>query len=298
MKVVIGGADSNLSYYLKQEIKKSIIFENIDFIYLNKKELDITNINSIENKFKYLKPNFYINTSAYTNVDKAETNRNICYKINTIGPKNLSFVCKKFDTVLIHYSTDYVFDGLKKTKYKEDDDTNPISVYGFTKLSGDKEIIKNHKKHYILRISWLIDSYLDNFLTKIIKLLLTEKDLKVVDDQISIPTFYSNLANTTLNIISNDHTDSNYGIYNFTSIGEEVSRYQFTCFVSEYLIKKNYQVSKIKPISSNDIKNLAKRPLYSSLDCTKINKSLNINLIKWEKKIKSNIDNFLKNYRI
>ena len=298
MRVVIGGSDSNLSYYLKQEIKNSLILENIDFIYLNKKELDITNINSIENKFKYLKPDFYINTSAYTKVDKAETKRSASYKINTIGPKNLSFVCKKFDTVLIHYSTDYVYDGLKKTKYKEDDDTNPLSVYGLTKLLGDKEIIKNHKKYYILRVSWLIDSYLDNFLTKIIKLLLTKKELKVVNDQISIPTFYSNLANTTLDIISKDNIHSNYGIYNFTSLGDEVSRYQFTRFVSEYLIKKNYQVSEIKPISSNDIKNLAKRPLYSSLDCTKINKSLTINLIKWEKKLKSNIDNFLKNYRL
>ena len=281
MKILITGAKGQLAKSLSLYLKK-----NYEIFSLDKNELDITDLSNIEKNISKLKPNIIINTAAYTKVDLAETNYQIAHQINSIGPKNLSKVIKNMNIYLIHISTDFVFDGNKSGEYNENDKTNPISVYGKTKLIGEEEIIYHLKNYMIFRVSWLYGPASNNFIFKIIDQIKKNNKLTVVNDQFGRPTStldLSILISQAIKKISNNNFKN--GLYHYSDGGAVVSRYKIAEYIVNNLTNTNFLASEIIPTSSNDINLPAKRLYNSSLSLNKTLKEFKVKETNWENSI-------------
>lgn len=259
MKILIIGASGLLGKAVTEELKNYEIFTPTS------KELDITKREKVEKYVLEKLPNIIINCAAYTNVDKAEVEKEHAYNINCVGTLNLAQICNKFNITLMHIGTDYVFDGKKAQYYshKEDDELylNPITMYGITKLQGEKNIINLCKKYYILRTSWLFGDG-KNFIRTIIRLSKENSEINVVNDQFGNPTYTVDLASIINQIIIKQIP---YGIYNATNIGS-TSWYELAKKVLTYT-KSNCIVN---PISTQNSDRKAVRPKNSRLDVTKL----------------------------
>lgn len=253
---------------------------NFNFFFTDVKELDICEYDVIESFISKNNVDFIINCAAYTAVDKAEEEKALANKINIKAIENLAKASEKYKTVLIHISTDYVFDGTNHRPYIESDLTNPNSHYGYTKAEAEKIILKICKKAIIIRTSWLYSSFGNNFVKTMIKYGTERDELKVVNDQIGTPTYAADLASTIQNLISN-HTSKAVEIFNFSNEGV-CSWYDFAKEIIE-LKKIN---CKITPIESIDYPTPANRPFYSVLNKSKISKTLNIEIPHWKDSLK------------
>ena len=208
MNVLVTGSNGQLASSIKNLAKQ---YEGLHLIYTDYQELNICDLNQIDGFFKtHPKIDYCINCAAYTAVDKAETDVEKAFEINAKGPKNLALVCNAQDTILIHVSTDFVFDGDKTEPYTETDIPNPISVYGASKLKGEVEIQKELKKHFIIRTSWLYSEHGTNFMKTMLRLAETRDEISVVSDQTGTPTYAGDLADVILKIISSK--DKNFGL--------------------------------------------------------------------------------------
>ncbi len=272
MKIMVLGSLGQLG---KSIFELSENYKKHSFVFTDKDELDITNIKKLE---EALSNGFHgvINCAAYTAVDKAETEKKLCYNINTKAVENIAKICNKKNMFMVHISTDYVFDGLKSTPYLESDKTNPISFYGKSKAEGEKKAFKFHEKVTIIRTSWLYSKYENNFVKTILRLLKERPEIRVVFDQTGTPTSAKVLAKIILDHIEYWANSSN-SIYHFSNEGV-ASWYDFA-----YTIKKfTKNTTPILPIRSKEYPTLAKRPAYSVLDKAKIKTSLGINISHWE----------------
>ncbi len=233
-----------------------------------KQELNLENYDEVESYISRIRPTVVINCSGYTAVDDAEENKDLAFKINAEVAGKLASFCKKVDGVLIHFSTDYVFDGQKKEGYGEDDDPSPLNLYGKSKLSGEDLIKSNTDKYYIIRTSWLFGEYGKNFVTTMLNLADHKKELDVVDDQIGSPTYAKDLA---LFVSSNFLDDSHlpFGVYHLTNSGV-CSWYDFAVEIFK-IAGKNIVVNKV---DSSAFPRPAKRPNYSILVNNKLEKGL------------------------
>lgn len=280
MVVLVTGSGGQLGQSL-QFIAKN--HSEIDFVFCDSTQLDITNKIEVEAIFNQTKPNFCINAAAYTAVDKAESEYETAELINAIGAINLAEVCKEFEVVLLHISTDFVFDGNKKTPYKEVDNTNPSGVYGQTKLDGELAIQAIWHKHYIVRTSWVYSQFANNFLKTMLRLASERTTLSVVNDQIGTPTNAIDLAETLVEIIiktNQQPANDNFGIYNFSNEGQ-CSWYEFAKKIFEF---NNIQID-LKPIPTIDFPTPAKRPKYSVLDKSKIIDTFGLQIKSWEESL-------------
>lgn len=280
MVVLVTGSGGQLGQSL-QFIAKN--YSEIDFVFCDSTKLDITNKIEVEAIFNQTKPNFCINAAAYTAVDKAESEYETAELINVIGAINLAEVCKEFEVVLLHISTDFVFDGNKKTPYKEVDNTNPSGVYGQTKLDGELAIQAIWHKHYIVRTSWVYSQFGNNFLKTMLRLASERTTLSVVIDQIGTPTNAIDLAETLVEIIiktNQQPANDNFGIYNFSNEGQ-CSWYEFAKKIFEF---NNSQID-LKPIPTTDFPTPAKRPKYSVLDKSKIIDTFGLQIKSWEESL-------------
>ncbi|MET0758944.1 MAG: dTDP-4-dehydrorhamnose reductase [Flavobacterium sp.] len=272
MVVLVTGSNGQLGQALQFISKK---YPKIQFVFTSSKELDITNKDSIKTVFENEKPDFCINTAAYTAVDKAESEPENADLINVIGVKNLAKVCKDFNVTLLHVSTDFVFDGKKAIPYTEDDATNPQSVYGQTKLDGEKAIQEIFEKYFIIRTSWLYSDFGNNFMKTMLRLAKERPSLSVVNDQTGTPTHAVDLAEALIKIILSDKKA--YGIYHFSNEGY-ASWYDFA--------KKIFEINKVEidlqPIPTSQFPTPAQRPKYSVLDKTKIKNIFGIDIKNWE----------------
>lgn len=283
MVVLVTGAKGQLGQSL-QFIASN--HPEIQFVFTDATELDITNSENCEKVFEQYKPNFCINTAAYTAVDKAESEPEKAYLINVVGAQNVAAVCKKHDTILLHISTDFVFDGDYSklgttTGYKESDVPNPTGVYGQTKLDGEIAIQQTWKKHFIIRTSWVYSQFGNNFMKTILRLASERDKVSVVNDQIGTPTNAIDLAEVLLKIIITYNlqptTYNHFGIYNFSNEGQ-CSWYDFAKKIFEYNgIKIN-----LEPIPTTSFPTPAKRPAYSVLDKHKIKTTFGIQINYWE----------------
>jgi dTDP-4-dehydrorhamnose reductase len=276
MVVLVTGANGQLGQSL-QFIEKN--YPNIEFVFCDSEKLDITDYDTVNNVFNQFSPDFCINAAAYTAVDKAESEPEKAYSINVLGPQNLAKTCKIYDTVLLHVSTDFIFDGTKKIPYTEVDQPNPTGVYGQTKLDGEIAIQDIWEKHYIIRTSWVYSQFANNFMKTMLRLGSERDSLSVVDDQIGTPTNAVDLAEALVTII-NKHSklnDEYYGVFNFSNEGQ-CSWFDFA--------KKIFEVNNInidlKPIPTTSYPTPAKRPAYSVLDKSKIKKVFEIGINNWE----------------
>lgn len=255
----------------------------------SKEDLDITDKSNLEDIFEKIFPNIVINCSAYTAVDDCEHNKELAFKINGDAVKEIATMCHKKNACLIHFSTDYVFDGSKDEGYKEDDIPSPINIYGESKLKGEKFITENMSNYYIIRTSWLFGENGKNFVDTMINLANKKNDLKVIDDQIGAPTytkdlseavfkffltpFLSNLPHQHAHDLGEDDDSKNnflpFGIYHLTNSGST----NWFDFANEIFKIMKLEVN-IKPVASNNFLRPAKRPKCSILLNTKIKDNL------------------------
>jgi dTDP-4-dehydrorhamnose reductase len=288
MVVLVTGANGQLGQAI-QSISGN--YPEIDFVFCDSSSLDITNSEKVNQVFEKVKPNYCINAAAYTAVDKAESEQENAHLVNVVGPKNLAEVCKENHTILLHVSTDFVFDGNRsvtlsavEVPYSEEDIPNPTGVYGQTKLDGEKAIQETFDQYYIIRTSWVYSQFANNFMKTMIRLGSEKDSLSVVNDQIGTPTNAVDLAEALVKIIyhterrrSVSSTISNFGIYNFSNEGH-CSWYDFA--------KKIFEVNNITinltPIPTTSYPTPARRPAYSVLDKSKIKKAFDLQINNWE----------------
>lgn len=253
MKILITGADGMLG----QDLCPIMEDEGHEVIETDINNLDITQLEMVKKVLTSENPDIVIHCAAYTNVDKAEEEKDLAFLINSKGTENLAKICGEKDITIIYISTDYVFDGSSKKPYTTKDKTNPINIYGESKLEGEKMVQKYCKKYYITRTSWLYGHHGKNFVETMISL-ANNPELKVVDDQTGSPTWTIELANAIAKLIDEE---AEYGIYHFCSKGE-TSWYNFA---KEIFTLQGLKVN-LKPCSTEEFPRPAKRPKYSVMD--------------------------------
>ena len=276
IKILITGAKGQLGLELN-ELSKGVIDYSFDFA--DSKALDISSEVEIKAYFKNSSYDYCINCAAYTAVDKCEDEKENSEQVNHQGVAVLADACKEFDVVLIHISTDFVFDGKNNRAYIETDKTNPINYYGKSKLLGEEAIQNRLDKYYILRTSWLYSSFKSNFVKTMLKLSESRDVLNIIDDQIGTPTYARDLAKVILRIIEERKLE--YGIYHYSNEGV-ASWYDFAKMIFEY---SNKRIS-ILPIATEQYPLPAERPIFSVLNKNKIKKGLNITIPHWTESLK------------
>lgn len=278
--VVVSGKNGQLGNELQDA---SVLFPQFNYRFFARDELDIGNTNAIEKIFKKYKPAYFINTAAYTAVDKAETEQEAAYLINAEATGNIAKVCNQYNTRLVHVSTDYVFDGSGKEPYREDDATNPVNYYGFSKWMGEQLAFENNPHTIIIRTSWVYSAYGHNFVKTMLRLMKERKELNVVNDQIGSPTYAKDIAEAILEILVNCQlpiADFTPGIYHFSNEGV-ISWYDFAVAMKE--IKKFGCV--INPIPTSQYPTPARRPANSAMNKEKICKTFGIILKDWKQSL-------------
>lgn len=256
-KVLVTGADGQLGQTLEELIKDKVT--ELDFIFASKKDLDITEKENLSINFNYNKFDYCINCAAYTNVELAEKAPEVAYNINAEGVKNLAEVCSENNTILIHISTDYVFDGEKNTPYQVDDETNPINVYGKSKLLGESYIKELMTDYFIVRTSWLYSKkYGHNFYKTILKKAKKERQLAITTEQMGSPTNTKNLSKFIMKLILGNN--KNFGIFHFC---DELAMTWYD-FALQILSENNLSDS-INLVKVNNYRMFARRPKYSVL---------------------------------
>lgn len=279
MKTLVFGKSGQLGNQIYKDFKN-----NKDFIFLNKKEVDFCNPGTIKETIFKFKPKIVINAAAYTNVDLAEKEREKALTINGKALSIISDASREINALLIHFSTDYVFDGKSEKPYKEKDITNPINYYGCSKLFGEKYIINSGCNYIILRISWVISASGNNFIKKIFDLSKKNYELNVVSDQTGVPTSTQFISRIIKKLIREEFINKQE-IYHLVPDGS-TNWYEISKKVVIFLEKQNYQIllksTNINPVNTEDFKTEAKRPLYTLLSNAKIKKDLSLESENWE----------------
>ena len=281
MVVLVTGANGQLGQAIQSIVGN---YPSIDFVFCASLELNISDKSNCEFIFEKHKPQFCINAAAYTAVDKAESEPKEAFAINVTGAQNLAEVCKTHDAILLHVSTDFVFDGLATEPYSEEAIPNPTGVYGVTKLQGEQAIQNTWEKHFIIRTSWVYSQFANNFMKTMLRLASERDSLSVVSDQIGTPTNAVDLAEYLLTIITFDFRLSTfgcYGIYNFSNEGQ-CSWYDFAAEI----FRVNNITINLLAIPSSAYPTPAKRPAYSVLDKSKIKQVFGIEIKNWKESLK------------
>jgi dTDP-4-dehydrorhamnose reductase len=293
MKILLTGSKGQLG----REVEKAGLNAGLDIISMDLPEIDITDSEKLARLFSGLKPSIVINAAAYTAVDLAESQKDICYAANLAGPANLTRLCNENKARLIHISTDYVFDGRGSTPYREDDPVSPVNVYGHSKAEGEKAVLAGHDKHIILRTSWLYGRYGNNFVKTMLRLGQEKKSLQVVNDQYGCPTCAYDLAEAIMVIVQRILKDmSNIsGIYHYCGNGI-TTWYEFAKQIFQIVGELGLSnVPMVTPITTSQFPTAAKRPLYTALDCSEIQKNFGIRLKPWRVSLKQTIHQIIDN---
>ena len=286
-KILVLGSTGQIGTALKKDLTKWF-----EVTFLSRNDLDFADIESLSAKLKDFKPDFIINSAAYTNVDQAEEFQENAFQVNSFAVEKLSKLANSIGAVLVHFSTDYVFDGKKNTPYTETETPNPLSIYGKSKLEGEQFVEKNCSKFLILRTSGVISKNNDNFVSKIKKLSKTKKELSVINDQITAVNFASYISEATSEILKkiedNTENENRWGIYHMSG-AESGSWFDFASYAQKINAlcdpKSSFSQIKILPISSVEFNQKAKRPNYSFLTSDKLKNDFGISLPNWEKSI-------------
>lgn len=277
-KILVTGANGQLGKELK---KLSSLFPAFNFTFLSREDLAIHHFELTRNSFKVYQPDYCINCAAYTNVDKAESETELAFLINGESVGVLAAVCKEHNCKFIHISTDYVFDGTAGVPYKEDSSVNPVNAYGESKLNGEQQALQFNSDSIIIRTSWVYSEFGKNFVKTMLRLMNEKEEINVVNDQIGSPTYAADLAEAILQIITfniQHPTSKIQGTYNYSNEGI-ISWYDFAVAIKELTGSR----CKINPITTSEFPTPAKRPHYSVLDKTKIQKTFDISLKDWKR---------------
>ena len=283
MKVLVLGSNGQLGLSLRDHLSGT----DHEVVYASREQIDVTDLEEVEEKVTEINPDCLINASAYTAVDEAERHWEEANDANNIAVSNLARVCLNLDCWLIHVSTDYVFDGESQLPYGEFDETAPRSVYGQTKLDGERAIQSSGCSYIIIRTAWVFSEYGNNFLKSMIRLGRDREELNVVADQTECPTYAKDLAKAIVTILPSliaNHSCS--GIYHYSG-GEACSWHDFAVAIFLEAEKQGLQVPrKVNPISTAEYPTLAVRPRHSVLDCNAIFRSFGVSPSNWRFGIK------------
>ncbi|QBO57517.1 dTDP-4-dehydrorhamnose reductase [Chryseobacterium salivictor] len=280
-KILVIGSNGQLGSCFK---KLAPDFENqFEFRFADSQELNITERRAVEDFFEDYKPDFCINAAAYTAVDLAEKEADKAFAVNADGVANVAEACKASRTVLIHISTDYVFDGESNISYSEDNFTNPQGVYGASKLKGEELALENNPQTMVIRTSWLYSEFNKNFVKTMLNLFSTKDELGIVADQFGQPTNANDLANAVMKIIQSD--PKMFGIFHFSNY-PETNWFEFASKIAEF---SNSGI-KLKAITTEEFPTPAKRPRRSTMALDKIEKVYRIEPIHWEHSLQDCIE--------
>jgi dTDP-4-dehydrorhamnose reductase len=285
-KILLTGVNGQVGHALQHKLSQ------YELIALSRDQLDLTNTHNIRQVVRELKPELIINPAAYTAVDKAESEHDIAYAINGIAPQVLAEEAARLNASIIHFSTDYVYDGTKSTAYIESDEVNPVSIYGKSKLLGEDAIRSVGLPHLILRTSWVYGAYGKNFLKTILRLATERDNLRVVADQFGAPTSSHSIAEGVLSLVGSWQNDqeNQSGVYHFTNTGD-TSWHGFSCeIIQEYnrifelhgWPQLKAKVQDVIAITTADYPTPAARPQNSKLDNTKLKSVFKIELPSWQ----------------
>jgi dTDP-4-dehydrorhamnose reductase len=300
MKIVVTGANGQVGREFLGIMERGFDqhYVGYDLACFTHKGLDITDATQIEYVIEKEQPQLLINCAAYTNVDEAESDSTSAFSVNEDGARNLAIACKKSGIALIHISTDYVFNGDKKTSYVETDLTGPLSVYGASKLAGELAIAEVLKEHIILRTAWIFGEYGNNFVKTMLRLGADQEELSVVSDQLGAPTSAKGIADCCMLIASQlnigSKEEDRWGVYHYC--GQPFTSWHgfameiFRQAEEMQLLVKAPQVNAVK---SEQYPTLAKRPNNSKLECSKLLHAFNISPDIWKKRI----THFLRSYK-
>jgi dTDP-4-dehydrorhamnose reductase len=285
MKTILFGKNGQLGWEFQHTLMG-------DYISFGRDELDLCDLQAIERTLAELRPNLIINASAYTDVDQAENETETALKINALAPGTMADMARKLGAVLIHYSTDYVFDGRKNSPYTESDSTNPLNVYGKSKLTGEENIRLAGEAYLILRTSWVYSLRGNSFVNKVLGWARRNPSLRIVDDQVSNPTWARRLAEITTLLLAQNRTSlyetmrEKSGIYHLAGSGY-TSRYEWAKQILSNDPEQAEQIVKtIQPVRSEEFPTPAVRPLFSALDCTRFETTFGLRLPPWSDTLK------------
>ncbi len=259
-KIWICGANGMLGSHFKVLCEKL----KISYIATNRQQIDITELDAVSEFTRKQKISHIVNCAAYTNVDQAEHEPSNAYRSNAMGPHNLGIAARRHGARVIHFSTDYVFDGKQKTPYTEEDTCSPQSAYGLSKLAGEVKLLNEHKNVCLIRSSWLFGDVGRNFVSTILGLLSEKNEIDVVSDQVGRPTYCQDLAEAALKLL-----DVN-GIFHFAN-NNETSWYKYALEIFNQAKALHFPIKTqiIRPIPSTEYLSATQRPAYSSLDTKK-----------------------------
>jgi len=282
MKILLIGNTGQLGWELQRSLMQFGEVIGIDF-----PEINLTDNSTISHWIQKEKPDVIFNAAAYTAMDLAEKEKDLAFQVNASGPGFLAEEAASSGAILVHYSTNYVFDGSKESPYQESDTPNPINVYGESKLLGEQNIDQVGGIFFIFRTSWLYSTLNDCFLTKVLDWSRNKEELRIVNDQISSPTWSRTLADMTTQwfdrIMTEDLTEMKRrsGIYHLAGDGA-VSRYDWAVQILKLDPKRNEQIlTSLKPASSDEFPTPAKRPEYSALDTSLFQEVFNLTIPPW-----------------
>ncbi len=284
MKILVTGAKGQVGW----ELTRTLLPLG-DVIAVDRSQADLSDLDGLRRLMQAQQPDVIVNAAAYTAVDKAETEPDLAFLVNGEAPGVLAEEAKKNGALLIHYSTDYVFDGSKDSVYTEQDSTNPLNVYGASKLAGEQAIQAAEADHLILRTTWVYTARGHNFLKSILRLAAEREELKIVADQIGAPTWARLIAETTAHVVRQSLLERqqgqfNSGIYNLTSSGE-TSWHGFAQAIVEYARQQgnqNLKTRNIHPIPTTDYPLPATRPANSRLSVAKLEQHFGLQMPNWE----------------
>lgn len=290
LRIILFGENGQLGKQFINDLDKSY-----ELIVFSKEEIDFKNINIFRTKIQKIKPTYIINAAAYTAVDLAEQNKEEAFMINALALKTLASICKMINATLVHFSTDYVFDGKKSIAYTEDDITAPLNIYGKSKLEGEKNIINSGCNFIIIRVSWLMSKYNNNFIKNIINKLIKGEHLKVVDDQIGVPTSTNFVVNITKKLLVKN-VKYIKEIFHVVPNGS-VSWYNLALYLVDEMKRHRICIKKnqVQSIKSSQYKTPAERPKNSCLNNEKVSSFLNLDIKSWKIELKDVIDFHIKN---
>ncbi|MDM1063064.1 dTDP-4-dehydrorhamnose reductase [Empedobacter falsenii] len=282
-RILVTGANGQLGQSILEQSKN---YKEIECFFVTRNELDITNEELINHYFEDKSFDFVVNCAAYTAVDKAEDDQENAYLVNVKATEFLAKITKQKGIPFIHISTDYVFDGTEAIPRLETDQTNPIGVYGQTKLDGENLALENNPKTIILRTAWVYSRFGNNFVKTMLRLFNDKDSISVVADQIGSPTNAIDLADAILTIILKD--DLTYGIFNYSNEGK-CSWFEFAQKIKEF----SNSTIEINPVPTSAYPTKAKRPAYSLLDKSKIKEVYQLDILTWEDSLKEELKHLI-----